>query len=138
MVDQFTYEKWLDRVYSKLPKTVERRERFEVPEVRSFIVGNRTFIKSFKQICEAINREEHQVLRFLAKELATAGSMEGEHAVFQGKFNEALIRHLIEDYVKEYVICPVCRSPDTRIVREERFRFLVCEACGAKSSVRGS
>lgn len=132
------YEKWLDRGYGKLPKTTLKKERFEIPEVKSFIVGNRTFIKNFRQICGLINREEQHLLRFLARELATAGNIEGEQAVFQGKFNEALIRRLVEDYVKEYVICPVCRSPDTKIVREGRFRFLVCEACGAKSSVRVS
>ena len=137
-MERSEYEKWLNRAYVKLPKVAEKRERFEIPKVHSFIVGNRTFIKNFKQLCEAINRQEQHVLRFLAKELATAGSMEGEHAVFQGKFNEDLIRRLVEEYVREYVICPVCHSPDTKIVREERFRFLVCEACGAKSSVRGS
>ncbi|RLI04180.1 translation initiation factor IF-2 subunit beta [Candidatus Bathyarchaeota archaeon] len=133
---EMDYEKWLERAYSKLSKTTPKKGRFEIPEVQHFIIGNRTFIKNFRQICNVINREEQHLLRFLVKELATAGTIEGDQAVFHGKFNEALIKHLVEDYIKEYVICPVCQSPDTKIVREERFRFLVCEACGAKSSIR--
>jgi translation initiation factor 2 subunit 2 len=35
-----------------------------------------------------------------------------------------------------YVICPVCKRPDTRIVKEKRLSFLVCNACGAKSSIK--
>jgi translation initiation factor 2 subunit 2 len=75
-------------------------------------------------------------MRYMAKELATAGSLEGDQSVFQGKFNGVLIDRIVDDYIKEYVTCPVCSSPDTKLIREERFRFLVCEACGAKSSVR--
>jgi translation initiation factor 2 subunit 2 len=137
LVDVTEYEKQLDRLYAKLPKTLSVKERFEVPEPQTLIFGNRTFIKNFKAISDSLNRSEQHLLRFLAKELATAGSLEGGQGVFQGKFNFTVIKQLIENYIKEYVTCPVCRSPDTRLVKEERFRFLICEACGAKSSVRG-
>ncbi|MEM2273205.1 MAG: hypothetical protein QXX56_03185, partial [Candidatus Bathyarchaeia archaeon] len=36
----------------------------------------------------------------------------------------------------EFVNCPICKRPDTKIIKEKRFNFLVCEACGAKSPVR--
>ncbi|MCL7389060.1 MAG: hypothetical protein LZ173_03885 [Thaumarchaeota archaeon] len=39
-------------------------------------------------------------------------------------------------YVKEFVKCPICGGLDTKIIAEKRFRFLLCEVCGAKSSVR--
>jgi len=132
------YVGMLDRAYSRLPKIAPKRVgRFEIPEVKHMIIGNRTLIKNFKQISETIRRDENHLLRFLAKEMATAATIEGEQAIFHGKFSVETIKRLIESYVKEYVICPVCRSPDTKIVKEERFRFIVCEACGAKSSVRG-
>jgi translation initiation factor 2 subunit 2 len=57
-------------------------------------------------------------------------------AVFQGRFTQEILGKALNVYVRDCVICPVCRSPDTRIVREERLRFLMCEACGAKSPVR--
>ena len=130
------YEKWLERAYSKLSKATAKKERLDIPELQHLIMGTRTFIKNFKQICNILNRNEHHLLKFFVRDLATAGSIDGEQAVFQGKFNINLIQRLMDDYVKQYVICPVCHSPDTRIAREERFRFLVCDACGARSSVR--
>jgi translation initiation factor 2 subunit 2 len=130
------YEKSLDRLYSKLPKTVSKGKRFEIPKPLSSISGSRTFISNFKQLCTVMGRDQQHLLKFLAKEMATAGTIEGEQAIFQGKFDENLIKHLIDNYAQQYVMCPVCHSPDTKIVKEERFRFLVCEACGAKSSVR--
>jgi len=133
-----TYDKWLDKLYSKLPKGSSRKERFEVPEPQHLLVGNRTYIKNFKQLCSILRRDEQHMLRTISKELATAGTIEGDQAVFQGRFNYPLIRKIVQDYTKEFVICPVCKSPDTRMVREERFRFLICDACGAKSPVRSS
>ena len=130
------YEEWLDRLYSSLPKGATCKTRFEPPKPSIATVGNRTCIQNFKQLCAALNRECPHLMRYMAKELATAGSLEGDQSVFQGKFNGVLIDRIVDDYIKEYVTCPVCSSPDTKLIREERFRFLVCEACGAKSSVR--
>ncbi|MGZ5510629.1 MAG: translation initiation factor IF-2, partial [Nitrososphaeraceae archaeon] len=45
---------------------------------------------------------------------------------------------LIDRYVKDYVICPVCGSPDTRTEKNKKLGFLLCEACGAKSSIKGN
>jgi len=130
------YEELLERAYSKLPPTVFESRRFEVPRVRSTIFGMRTVVHNFKEISESLNREPQHLLKFLVKEMATAGTLDGERAIFQGKFSEKTLQHLIERYTNEYVICPVCKRPDTKIVKEKRLWFLVCEACGAKSSLR--
>ena len=136
MSDFKDYEKWLDRLYAKLPKTPTSRGRFEIPEFQSIIVGSRTFIRNLRQVAEALNRSPEHLLKFMAKELATAAGFEAEQAVLHGRFSESTLRKALETYVKNCVICPVCGGPDTRIVREERLRFLICEACGAKSPVR--
>ena len=36
-----------------------------------------------------------------------------------------------------YVECPTCQSPDTKVEKENRISFLICEACGAKSTIKG-
>lgn len=130
------YEELLDRAYSQLSPTVFESKRFEVPRVRSTIFGMRTVIHNFKEITETLNRQPQHLLKFLAKEMATAGVIDNERAIFQGKFENETLQHLVERYTKEYVICPICKRPDTKIVKEKRIWFLVCEACGAKSSIR--
>ena len=134
--DLKAYDRWLERLYSKLPKTVTVRERFEIPTLQSIIAGNRTIIRNLRQVAEALNRKPEHLLRFLSKELATAGGFEGEMAVFQGRFSHETLGKALNVYVRDCVICPVCGSPDTRVTREERLRFLLCDACGAKSPVR--
>ena len=71
---------------------------------------------------------------YLAKELATAASFEGERAIFIGRKPPSSFAVLLERYFKEMVECTVCKSPDTRLERSKRLQFLICEACGARSS----
>jgi translation initiation factor 2 subunit 2 len=130
------YKELLKRARSQLPSEVLGHERFEIPRPRSFVTGMRTILANFKEICEALNREPHHVLKFLSGEMATAATVQGARAIFQGKFGNETFERLIERYTNEFVTCPVCKRPDTKIVKERRFYFLVCEACGARSSIR--
>ena len=132
---KLSYEEMLERGFAKLPRHVTRSERFAIPEpdVRQF--GRRTLILNFKEICDELRRDPDHLLKFLSGELATLATFDGVRAVFKGNFNPQTIRGLIRRYTERYVICPVCKRPDTKIVREKRLWFLQCEACGARSSL---
>jgi len=130
------YKELLKRAHTQLPPEVFEHKRFETPKPRSFTVGMKTFIHNFKEICEAFNRDPKHLLRYLSREMATAGTISSGRAVFQGRFPRDTIERLVQHYAVAFVICPVCKRPDTKIVKEKRLSFMVCEACGAKSSVR--
>lgn len=129
------YKDLLKRAYSQVPSEAWEQKRFEVPQVSSSIIGMSTIVQNFKKIADTFNRDPQHLLKFLAGELATATDFDGARARFKGKFVTNTIQQLIEKYVENFVVCPVCGRPDTKIVKEKRFYFLMCEACGAKSSV---
>ena len=129
------YESLLDRALSKITSSGGSGERFELPIAQVQVIGARTIILNFSEIVDRLNRDPHHVLKYLAKEMATAGSYEGGRGYFQGKFSRETINRLIGVYSNRFVICPVCHRPDTKVVRQERLSFLVCEACGARSSI---
>lgn len=130
------YDKLLDRAIDQLPQKVFETTRFTVPKAYSVIQGNRTIIQNFKEIAEALNRDPQHLLKFLLRELGTAGNLEGGRAIMQGKFTHYLINDRVDDYVKRYIMCHECNRPDTKIVREDRIFLLKCEACGAKAPLR--
>ncbi len=130
------YKELLKRAHSQLPPEVFEQKRFEIPRVRSGTIGMRTYILNYKEIATALNRDPQHLLRYLSREMATAGSTDGARAIFQGKFKNDTLNRLIQLYAEQYVICPVCKRPDTKIVKEKRFSFLFCDACGAKSSIK--
>lgn len=131
-----SYKEMLARARSQIPQEVFEHKRFEVPKVRSFTLGMRTIIQNFGEICNMLNREQNHLMKFLTREMATKANLESGRAIFQGKFPSDTIDRLIKRYVDDFIVCPVCKGPDTKIVKEKRFTFLVCEACGARSSIR--
>ncbi|HII94599.1 MAG TPA: translation initiation factor IF-2 subunit beta [Candidatus Methanofastidiosum sp.] len=130
------YESLLKRAEELLPKNVFETSRFEIPRADSFIMGNRTIVKNFREIAQVLNRDVDPLLKYILRELATAGNMSGQEAIFQGKFGSTVINEKIEKYAKESVICTECNRPDTRIIREDRITFLQCEACGARYPIK--
>ena len=130
-----TYEQMLDKLYKEV-KPIEKGERFEIPKVKGHIEGTKTIITNFSQICDIIRRDKQHVLKYLFKELATPGIIDGERLILNRKLSSALMNEKIESYVREFVICPECKKPDTELKKEDRVMFLHCLACGAKHSVR--
>ena len=57
---------------------------------------------------------------YLAKELATAASLDGDRAIFIGRKDKTSFAQLFTRYMIDNVTCPVCGSPDTHIVTESR------------------
>lgn len=133
---KYDYEDLLKRARSQIPEIVSKRERLELPRIGLSIIGMRTMVYNFKEVAETLNRDPRHLLKFLTREMATAATMQEARVIFQGKFSRETLKRLIRRYMESFVICPVCKRPDTKIVKEKRLSFLVCEACGAKSSVR--
>jgi len=132
----FNYDDLLKRACEQMPEVSAKRERLEMPRFLIQTVGMRTIINNFKEIADSLDRDPQHVLKFLTREMATAATFHDSRAIFQGKFHRDSFERLLQRYLEAYVVCPVCKRPDTRIVREKRLAFLVCNACGAKSSVK--
>jgi translation initiation factor 2 subunit 2 len=133
---EYDYESLLKRARSKIPEVVSKQERLEIPRLSHRVIGMRTIIYNFKEIADALDRDSQHLLKFLSGEMATAATMQESRAIFQGKFPHDTFERLLQRYLESFVVCPICKRPDTKIVKEKRFLFLVCKACGARSSIK--
>jgi len=132
-----TYFDLINRIKDHLRKdSTVVTQRLNVPAPDVIIIGNRTFWRNFKSIADIIRRDPKHMIMIIAKELGTAMIMdeEGKVTIF-GKKDSASIKNALNYYIKLYVTCPVCGSLDTKLIKERKITFLVCEACGAKSPV---
>src|SRR3972149_3875116 len=132
----FNYDDLLKRACEQMPEVSAKKERLELPRIMIQTVGMRTIIANFKDIADALARDPQHVLKFLTREMATAATFHDSRAIFQGKFQRGVFERLLQRYMESFVICPVCKRPDTRLLKEKRLSFIVCNACGAKSSVK--
>lgn len=131
-----TYEEMLKEAEKKLPRNVTRKERLEVPKPKTVVQGNRTFFINFEEIAGILRRDTKHLSKFLFRELAMPGHIEGGRLILQGRVSSSLLEKKINAYIKEFVLCKECHRPDTRLEKEERVTFMVCDACGAKQPVR--
>lgn len=130
------YEALLKKAYSNITETSGDEGRFQVPEARVYIEGKTTILENFSEIAAILRRDQDHVMKFLLGELGTAGKIDGNRAIFNGKFDRDLINSLIEKYTEDYVICSECGKPDTRLVKDGRIPMLRCDACGGHRPVR--
>ncbi|MFQ5970005.1 MAG: translation initiation factor IF-2 subunit beta [Nitrososphaerales archaeon] len=132
------YENLLKKLQSKsVSQSQKSASRIELPTPQIMWVGNKTIFRNFMDFPKLLIRDPEKVLLYLAKEFGSAAYIAGEKGIFVGKKEPSVFMSLFERYMKDYVMCPVCSSPDTKIERVKRLSFLVCEACGARSSIKG-
>ena len=133
---KYNYDELLKRAYSQMPEVSLKRERLELPRLLISTIGMRTIIFNFKEVADVLDRDPQHILKFLTREMATAATFHESRAIFQGKFKRDSFERLLHRYTESFVVCPVCKRPDTKIVKEKRLAFLVCNACGARSSIK--
>ncbi len=132
------YEKLLKRIKNHLGDDRNASSsRFELPVVDVMWEGQKTFLRNFSEFPKILRREPDKVLQYLSKEFAVPAERIGDKAMFIGRRDVDDFTRLFQIYVKDYVECHTCKSPDTKIVKEKRIIFLICEACGAKSTLKG-
>ena len=72
------YEQLLEQAYEKIKPISSSKEfdRWEIPSVNSQIIGGKTIVNNFLQICSYIRRDCDHVVKFLSKELAAYSKLE--------------------------------------------------------------
>jgi translation initiation factor 2 subunit 2 len=130
------YEQLLKKAQSELPEETKVHERFEIPKVSGHIQGNRTVISNFSQIAAALRRKPAHLLKFLLKELAAPGELKKSGLLLGRKVSSSMINDKIQQYANAFVICKECHKPDTKLVRQGRYLFIKCTACGARHPVQ--
>ena len=131
-----TYEDLLNEAYEKVKPIQHNGERFEIPKIEGHLEGNKTILINLPQIASYLRRNQEHLLKFLLKELASSGKMQGTQLILQTKISSGKINEKIQQYADEFVICRECKKPDTELIKDKNFLFIHCLACGAKHSVR--
>ncbi|XP_077982573.1 eukaryotic translation initiation factor 2 subunit 2-like [Glandiceps talaboti] len=138
----YTYDELLTRVFdimrAKNPDMVSgEKKRFVMRPPQVVRVGaKKTSFVNFAEICKMLHRQPNHLLAFLLSELGTSGSIDGNNQlIIKGRFQQKQIENVLRRYIKEYVTCHTCRSPDTILQKDNRLFFLQCETCHSRCSV---
>ncbi len=133
----YDYESLLNRAFSKLPNLSKEVSDFKIPDADVIVQGSKTIIRNFAQIVDIARRKPEEIARYFTKEIAAPVNIEEGRLIISKKISQSEISEKIRKYFELYVICKECHKPDTRFESVERgFITIVCEACGARYSVK--
>ncbi len=126
-----------DELLSKIMKEKKtgRGDRFAPPQVNIMISGQKTVI-SADILAKYINRPVAHIAKYLMHELTAPGQIDSTGKIIMGgKFSRHLVQDKLDAYVKEYVICKQCKSPDTQMKKVDNNYIITCLGCGAEYPV---
>jgi len=139
----YQYDELLQRVFGimrdKNPEMVagEKKKFVMRPPQVARVGSKKTAFANFTEIAKMLHRQPKHLLAFLFAELGTSGAIDGSNQlIMKGRFQQKHIENVLRRYIKEYVTCHTCRSPDTILNKETRLFFLQCMTCHSSCSVQ--
>ena len=133
-----SYDDHLDRAMSRTDAGGSAG-RFSLPDSELRADGNFTLFENFQDTLDRLAREEQSVMKYLQSELGTAASIdESGRLRLTGSFKQRRVDEALASYADEYVLCPECDLPDTKLVEEDGVAYRQCEACGARTRAGGN
>ena len=133
------YEQLLDHAFELLPGLSEEKVDFKIPEADSLVQGNKTIVKNISQIAGVARRDKAEIAKYLTKELAAPITYDDQKLTILAKISPNTLNEKVKRYFELYIICKECHKPDTHVQMIDRgYTTIVCEACGAKYTVKNS
>lgn len=130
-MENFDYSDLLKKAKSSI-KNREEKKRFQVPNPDVIYEGKLTIIKNFREIVDAINRDQEHIYKYLLKQFGLSGEVSDGRLILKGKPPEEGIHKAIQEYLRIYVQCYECGNYDTELIRQNRNEVVKCKACGAE------
>lgn len=138
----YHYDELLGRVFGilreKNPALGEKSKTIIKPPQVLREGTKKTVFANLMEICNAMHRPSEHVTQYLLAELGTSGTLDGQQRlVLKGRFLPKVFEGVLRHYFIDYVICNMCKSSDTQLVKEQasRLSYCRCQACGASRSV---
>ena len=136
-VIKVNYEQLLDRAFAELPNLSTEKSDFQIPLADSLVQGNKTIVKNIDQIADKARRDKSEIAKYLTRELAAPVSLTAHGMEISAKVNANTLNEKIKRFFVAYVICKECGKPDTRMEGRDRgYVNIICEACGARYTVK--
>lgn len=141
--ESFTYDDLLTRLHDIIENKhtgLGVREKFTLkPPQVTRATAKKTAWVNFLDICDTLNRPAEHLQQYVFAELGCDGTYAGETGrqfILKGRFYPRNIESLLKRYIREYVMCTMCRSSNTQLTKDQSTRLhkMKCMNCGADRS----
>lgn len=135
-MEPYTTDFLIDKLYTELNNNLSANKSLTLERLDISCANKKTAISNFRSICAKLNREEYEVKTYFEKELLATITINSDGClIITGMFKQPGIYKVLNNYIKEFVTCKECNSCDTKIIKENRVMFMVCNRCLSKKAL---
>jgi len=144
LMAKYEYDALLSRVFDKMDTlgvgagAGRQNTKFNTEPPKMARIGTKkvAFI-NFGMIADHFNRKEQHLKEFILAELGTTGNTdEKRQLVLKGKFQSRNIENVLRQYIKDFIMCKMCKSANTRMEKVDRLTFITCNECNSRRTVQ--
>lgn len=111
-------------------------KKLSLPAIGLTKKAKKTIFTNFVEICRILKRDVEHVKQYICTEQNAEASIDGNGGlVISGRLQSTTIEKLINQYVNQFVKCPVCGSTNTELEKRNRLLFILCKQCTAQRSI---
>jgi len=135
----YTDDFLLNRLFGKLDAT-NKAKAVLMPQIDR--KNRKTQFVNFAAFCGSIKRDEQTIKKFIEIELNTTSSILPSGGLLIDKMDkttsESEMQNILMRYMTEFILCheKKCKSNNTKIVKDNRITYLVCNQCQSKKPIR--
>ncbi len=132
------FEELLVSAYQELNNIKGNVTRVKIPPPQVAFHNRKTIISNISVLAKTLNRDTLHLVKYLDVELSTSSSLRDNGDILQitGRFNDKQIERVIKSYIREYIMCPTCKSLDTNLIRTNRMYSIECKVCGGQNYLK--
>jgi translation initiation factor 5 len=114
--------------------------RYKMPKMETHTEsknGGTTIIDNIDGIALKLGRDSKKdLVKYFKKHLSCNVSYDKKKGlVIPAKKEIEELTSILESYINKYVICPICKVPETTIEETKKKTTLMCAACGGTSII---
>ena len=112
--------------------------RYKMPIVEiSYFGKNSNFetkIDNLKEISNVLNRNPNTLFKYIIETICTASITKNDTYIIKGSYKKEYIQTLIDNYIKDFVLCETCSNPETYFNVNNKKLYINCNSCGKNNS----
>ena len=133
-LNSFTF--MLDDLYSNL--NVQKNEKLILPNLIIVTSTTNTFFKNAKDVLRTLKCNPEHYVKYMDTELGSVNwvsNSKKDGIIIKGKVKKLKIQLLLQEYIKKYICCNICKSLNTKIIKDKKINYIYCNKCFSKTAI---
>uniref|UniRef100_A0A1I7ZPT3 Eukaryotic translation initiation factor 5 n=1 Tax=Steinernema glaseri TaxID=37863 RepID=A0A1I7ZPT3_9BILA len=115
--------------------------RYKMPRLQAKIEGKgngiKTVIANMVEIGKSLDRPPAYLTKYFGCELGAQTKIDTENGrhIVNGDHDANKLQDILDGFIRNFILCPACDNPETRLNVKNRMIHSTCKACGHKFTI---